>query len=177
MKTLVLFARKRAKRKFCTVFNLGLPKSLTHLLSFLQILQMEPAFLFLQMIFLNQIVYGLSLPITYDNGKIILNEENLLGQSISAQIISTDGEQAKIISDLASSSPTAPGEDIYAVDYDGSDSKTKDANNKTINVEYDSEDDPLSGICHTPECILQLKQYMEWRQENGYPVPSGSWGK
>lgn len=138
---------------------------------------MEPAFYFLPLIFLNQIVYGLSLPITYDNGEIILNGENLFGQSISAQIISTDGEQAEIISDLASSSPTTPVGDIYAVDSDGSDSKTKDTNDKTINFEYDSEDDPLSGICHTPECILQLKQYMEWRQENGYPVPSGSWGK
>jgi hypothetical protein len=40
-----------------------------------------------------------------------------------------------------------------------------------------AEEDPLSGICQTPECIQQLQQYMEWRQKNGYPVYSGRWGK
>jgi hypothetical protein len=41
----------------------------------------------------------------------------------------------------------------------------------------DAIEDPLAGICQTPECIAQLQQYMEWRQQNGYPVPSGRWGK
>ena len=45
------------------------------------------------------------------------------------------------------------------------------------NGDKEAEEDPLSGICQTPECIQQLQQYMEWRQENGYPVFSGRWGK
>lgn len=39
------------------------------------------------------------------------------------------------------------------------------------------EEDPLAGICQTPECIQKIKQYMEWRQEHGEPGPSGRWGK
>ena len=37
-------------------------------------------------------------------------------------------------------------------------------------------DDPLSTYCQTEECVQQLKDYMKWREENGYPTPGGRWG-
>ena len=36
--------------------------------------------------------------------------------------------------------------------------------------------DPLSTFCQTAQCIQQLKDYMKWRQEHGYPAAGGRWG-
>ena len=40
----------------------------------------------------------------------------------------------------------------------------------------DTVDNTLSTFCQTPECVQQLKDYIKWREANGYPAAGGRWG-
>lgn len=48
--------------------------------------------------------------------------------------------------------------------------------NSLTKKQEDTVDDTLATFCQTPECVQQLKDYMKFRQENGYPTAGGRWG-
>ncbi|XP_045210103.2 uncharacterized protein LOC123561658 [Mercenaria mercenaria] len=119
-------------------------------------------------LFCYQFTTALSLPLIEDNET----------QNSNDQDQQTHASQTSINTDTSLKSLIDSESEVYVdIGYSEMTEKMNNSKSKLENKSNETEDDPLAGICQTPECIQQLQEYMKWRQDNGYPVPSGRWGK